>query len=160
MGSSAFLLTTWQGGGVLPPELGLARRLIQAGHRVRVLSEPTVEPDATAAGCSFTPRPTAPSMNAVNRDTAAVKDWTGNNPMTTFRRGSDLMFGQADRFAHDVLGTLALHGADALLIDVMQFGALIAAERSGLPTIGLLPSIYVRPTRGHPMMGTATRRRA
>jgi len=39
MTSSDFLLITWQGGGNLPPELGLARRLIQAGHRVRVLSE-------------------------------------------------------------------------------------------------------------------------
>ena len=68
MPGSDFLLTTWQGGGNVPPELGLARRLIGAGHRVRVLSEPTVEPDARAVGCSFTPWPTAPSIAAIDRD--------------------------------------------------------------------------------------------
>jgi len=75
MPGSDFLLTTWQGGGNVPPELGLARRLIGAGHRVRVLSEPTVEPDALAVGCSFTPWPTAPSIAAIDRDTAVIKDW-------------------------------------------------------------------------------------
>ena len=153
-GGSDFLLTTWQGGGNVPPELGLARRLIEAGHRVHVLSEPSVEPDARAAGCSFTRWPTAPSMNAVDRDNAAVKDWPGNNPVTSLRDGARLVLGQADRCAHDVLGFLDAHHVDALLVDVFLFGALIAAERSGLPTVGLLPSIYVRPTRGRPMMGT------
>ena len=68
--------------------------------------------------------------------------------------GSEVLFGPADRFARDVLATVLRHPVDALLVDVAQFGSLIGAERSGLPTIGLLPSIYVRPTRGHPIMGT------
>jgi MGT family glycosyltransferase len=154
MSGSDFLLTTWQGGGNVPPELGLARRLIQAGDRVHVLSEPSVESDATAAGCSFTPWPTAPSMNAVDRHAAAVKDWPGNNPISSLRRGGRLVVGQAHRWAHDVLGFVDGHRVDAVLVDVFQFGALIGAEAAGLPTFGLLPSIYIRPTRGHPMMGT------
>ena len=155
MPGSDFLLTTWQGGGNVPPELGLARRLIGAGHRVRVLSEPTVEPDALAVGCSFSPWPTAPSIAAIDRDTAVIKDWRVRNPVGLVRRmGSEVIFGPADRFAHDVLHVLERHPADALLMDVAQFGALIGAERSGLPTVGLLPSIYGRPTRGHPVMGS------
>ncbi len=155
MAGSDFLLTTWQGGGNVGPELGLARRLIEAGHRVRVLSEPTVESDARAVGCSFTAWPTAPSIASIDRDTAVIKDWHVRNPIGLLRRmGSEVLFGPADRFARDVLATVQRHPADALLVDVAQFGTMIGAERSGLPTVGLLPSIYVRPTRGHPMMGT------
>lgn len=155
MAGSDLLLTTWQGGGNVPPELGLAQRLVRAGHRVRVLSEPTVEPDALAVGCSFTAWPTAPSIAALDRDSAVIQDWHVRNPIRMVRRmGSEVLFGPADRLARDVLGTLERHPADALLVDVAQFGALIGAERSGLPTIGLLPSIYVRPTRGHPVMSS------
>jgi MGT family glycosyltransferase len=67
-----------------------------------------------------------------------------------------VLFGPADRFARDVLDTLARYPADALLADVTQLGALIGAERSGLPTVGLLPSVYVRPTPGHPVMGSGS----
>ena len=155
MGRSDLLMTTWQGGGNVGPELGLARRLIEAGHRVRVLSEPTVESDARAVGCAFTAWPTAPSIASIDRDAAVIKDWHVRNPIGLLRRmGSKVLFGPADRYARDVLTTLERHPADALLVDVAQFGSLIGAERSGLPTVGLLPSIYVRPTRGHPMMGT------
>ncbi len=114
MPGSDFLLTTWQGGGNVPPELGLARRLIGAGHRVPVLSEPTVEPDALAVGCSFTPWPTAPSIAAIDRDTAVIKDWRVRNPVGLVRRmGNEVIFGPADRFAHDVLHVLERHPADA-----------------------------------------------
>lgn len=155
MPGSQFLLTTWQGGGNVPPELGLARRLIEAGHRVRVLSEPTVGSDARAVGCSFTAWPTAPSVAAIDRDTAVIRDWRVRNPVRLLRRmGDEVLFGPADRFARDVVETLARHPADAVLADVTQFGALIGAEGSGLPTVGLLPSMYVRPTRGHPVMGS------
>jgi MGT family glycosyltransferase len=70
------------------------------------------------------------------------------------RMGREVLFGPADRFARDVLDTLRQYPAEGVLADVTQFGALIGAERSGLPVIGLLPSIYVRPTRGHPVMGS------
>ena len=154
MAGSDFLLTTWQGGGNVGPELALARRLIEAGHRVRVLSEPTVESDARAVGCSFTSWPTAPSIASIDRDTALIKDWHVRNPIGLLRRmGSEVLFGPADRFARDVLATVQRHPADALLVDVAQFGSLIGAESCGVPTVGLLPSIYVRPTRGHPIMG-------
>lgn len=75
MTRSRFLLTTWQGGGNATPELGLARRLAAAGHEVHVLSEPTLESDARAAGCSFTPWPTAPSIAATGRRSAGSPRW-------------------------------------------------------------------------------------
>lgn len=155
MAGADFLMTTWQGGGNLPPHLGLARRLVEAGHRVRVLSEPTVEADARAVGCSFTPWPTGPSIASISRDTSVIKDWTVIGRIASGPRvAREVMFGPAGRFARDVLATLARHPADAVLADVTQLGALIGAERSGLPTVGLLSSIYTRPTPGHPVMGS------
>ena len=122
---------------------------------MRVLSEPTVEADARAVGCSFTPWPTGPSIAALARDTAVIKDWTVRGQIAMLPRiGREVLFGPAGRYAHDVLDTLGRYPADAVLADVTQFGALIGAERSGLPAIGLLPSIYVRPTPGHPVLGS------
>jgi UDP:flavonoid glycosyltransferase YjiC (YdhE family) len=44
------LIASLQGGGTVPPTMGLARGLVERGHRVHVLSEPTVEDEARAAG--------------------------------------------------------------------------------------------------------------
>jgi len=39
----------WDGGGTVPPELGVARRLVARGHSVRVLADPVIEDEARAA---------------------------------------------------------------------------------------------------------------
>src|SRR5207342_2021609 len=57
---SRFLLATWDGGGTIPPELGLAAELIARGHEVVVLSDDTVEQEAAEAGATFTPWRRAP----------------------------------------------------------------------------------------------------
>jgi ribonuclease BN (tRNA processing enzyme) len=48
MAGGRYLLVTWDGGGVLPPELGVARRLIARGHSVRMLADPTAAAEARA----------------------------------------------------------------------------------------------------------------
>lgn len=55
-----FLFVMWEGGGNVPPMLGLARRLVQCGHAVRVISDPANGPEVRAAGCEFTPYRRAP----------------------------------------------------------------------------------------------------
>ena len=58
MSSRAFLFTFFHGGGNVPPQLAIARRLVARGHRVRVLTSsptPAFLERLAAAGCLVTP---------------------------------------------------------------------------------------------------------
>ena len=154
MTAGRVLLATWQGGGNVTPEIGLARQLVARGHRVRVLSEATVQPEAISAGCAFSHWRSAPATGAMGPD-ALIHDWGLRGRLMMVPNVSrHLLFGPAGRFARDLMETLAAHPADVLLIDAALFGALVGAERAGLPTVALMPNIYIRPTRGRPVMGT------
>ena len=61
---SRFLLATWDGGGTIPPELGLAAELVGRGHEVVVLSDDTVEQEAVDAGATFIPWQRAPQAQS------------------------------------------------------------------------------------------------
>jgi UDP:flavonoid glycosyltransferase YjiC (YdhE family) len=94
------LLATMQGGGTVPPTMAVARRLVEHGHRVHVLSEPTVADEAAAAGCSFSLWPTAPFADTTNRDRAIGRDWEVRTPAQAVRLVRDLtefIFGAAGR---------------------------------------------------------------
>ena len=60
------------GGGTVPPTLGVASGLVRRGHRVRVLADPTVEESARSAGCAFTPRTSAPHFDSLADQTALI----------------------------------------------------------------------------------------
>jgi hypothetical protein len=48
-----YLVTIWDAGGSVPPELALARRLVAAGHQVVALAGPPLQPAVEAAGATF-----------------------------------------------------------------------------------------------------------
>ena len=48
-GPSRFLVAAIDGGGTLPPVMGVAADLVRRGHRVHVLADPTAEEAARAA---------------------------------------------------------------------------------------------------------------
>ena len=77
---SRFLLATWDGGGTIPPELGLAAELVARGHEVVVLSDDTVEQEALSAGATFTPWRRAPQARARDAERALIRDWEVRNP--------------------------------------------------------------------------------
>jgi MGT family glycosyltransferase len=54
------------------------------------------------------------------------------------------LFGPASAFAGDVLAEVDRHGPDAVAADCFLFGALAAAERSGLPSAALWHTVYAR----------------
>ena len=71
-----FLFVMLEGGGTVPPQLGLARQLIQRGHTIQVLGDPSIAEDAQAAGCTFTPyvRATSNRSNTSNRARPGLGD--------------------------------------------------------------------------------------
>ena len=63
-----YLLPMWDGGGTVGPGLGVASRLIAHGHAVHVLADPTIEDQAIATGCTFTPWTSAPHRTTLDVD--------------------------------------------------------------------------------------------
>jgi UDP:flavonoid glycosyltransferase YjiC (YdhE family) len=149
-----YLLCTWEGGGVIPPELGLAKRLIARGHQVRVLACPAVEEAARAAGCEFSPWVTAPKKHSLAPEEDLMRDWEFKNIFKLFAHILDVFVcGPAGKFAADTLAVLKEHPADVVLTDFIMLGAQIAAEKAGLPCAVLQPNINMRPVAGVPALG-------
>src|SRR5215218_4749236 len=152
--SDRFLLCLIDAGGTVPPALGLARALLTRGHRVRVLADPTIEADARAAGCAFSPWREAPHFNSRAEQTALLGAAEGGNPFRALKAVRRYA-GKATtrRFAADVVSTVEQFPVDAILSDGVP-GILIGAQATGLPTATLMAQIYLRPTPGLPLLGT------
>lgn len=152
---SRYLFAMLEGGGTVPPELGLARRLRARGHAVRVIGDPILEAAAREVGCGFTAWRDAPHVKSLRPEHALVRDWEMTSPLATFAAArDDVLCGPALRFAREVLAELDQHPADALVADMMVLGAALAGEKARLPTAILFPNLYPFPTRGRPMLGT------
>ena len=149
-----FLMAMWEGGGTVPPELGVARRLIAAGHNVHVLGDPTIEVGARAAGCRFSPWERAPHRTSLDPEQDILKDWETTNPLVMLRRVRDrFLAGPAAEFAADTAAAIDLVQPDALIVDYMLFGSIIAAQGAGVPVAALVPNIWMIPSRGTPSIG-------
>ena len=147
-----FLLAAIDSGGTLPPALGLAGELVRRGHSVEVLGDPTAENSARAAGCGFTAWPTAPRIDTIADQTALIQELESGNPLRQFAAARDrFLVGPAEQYADDVVTAARALRVDAVLADVLP-GLLIGAQSTGLPTAGLMANIYLRPTRGLPVM--------
>ena len=46
------LVTLWDGGGTVPVEAGVVRRLVARGHTVTALADPTLEQEVVTAGAT------------------------------------------------------------------------------------------------------------
>jgi MGT family glycosyltransferase len=148
-GSRRFLLTLWDGGGNVPPELGLARRVVERGHQVHVVGDPTIADAAEAAGCSFASWERAPHRRTLEPSGDLLKDWEADDPLDALRRLRDeLMSGPAAAFAADTAAAIEAFRPDALLADTNLLGSIIAAEEAGLPVAVVVPNIWEIPTPG------------
>ena len=155
---SRLLLATWDGGGTIPPELGLAAELVSRGHEVIVLSDDTVEKEAVEAGATFVPWDRAPQARARDVERALVRDWEVRNPLAQVRQIGDLLFfGPAALHAADVSDAIERFAPDVLMVDALLTGASAAAERSGLPTAAVAPNVNMLRAPGVPPLGSGLR---
>jgi len=149
-----YLLVTWDGGGNVPPELAVCRKLIGRGHSVRVLGDPTMESDARAAGCEFSSWTTAPHRTTRDRSGDVVRDYEWKNPLVMIRKYMrEFLAEPTPRWAADVHAELVARPVDALLADFAIPAALIVAEHWRLPSAIINPQIWMIPTPGIPPLG-------
>lgn len=154
-----FLMTLWEGGGTVPPELGVARRLIARGHSVHVLADPTIGAAAEAVGCTFSAWRRAPHRTALDPSQDPIKDWETTNPLDLLKRLRDgLISGPASLYAADTAEQIDACRPRAVVSDFALFGSLIAAEAAKLPTVALVPNIWIVPTPGTTPVGPGFRR--
>jgi hypothetical protein len=149
-----FLLVSWDGGGNIPPELSLSRRLAARGHSVRVLGDPTLEPEARANGCEFSSWTSAPHKLGRDRSHDIFKDYEIASPLKMIDAYmQQFLAGPAPRWAADTLAELEARPVDLVLVDFALPAALIAAEKLRLATVSLMPNIWMIPTPGIPPLG-------
>lgn len=110
------LFVTWDGGGNVPPAIGIARELQARGHTVRFLGHARQEAALTAAGFEFV-RP---------REARAFSGREPNSPFAMMAAFGDAGMGR------DLLAETASRPADLLVIDCLMFGAMHAARGAGL----------------------------
>ena len=123
---SEIVIVTWDGGGNVPPALGLAAELRGRGHRVRFLAHPQQATRLESAGYGFTPFRTALSWSPLT-PAGGISGARRYGRMFTDRgMGSDLR------------ETLIKEPADLIVIDALLLGVLDAARSLTVPYAALV----------------------
>jgi hypothetical protein len=149
-----YLFAIWDGGGTVPPELGLASRLVQRGHHVVVLGDPTLEQGAVAVGARFLPWRRAPHKRSLAIEDDVVRDFECRTPLQVLDHlMTRLIAVPAPLFAQEVREAVAAEVPDACAVDSVLLGAQLGAQSTGLPTAALAVGLTVRPTAGYPPFG-------
>ena len=149
-----FLFVLWEGGGNVPPILGLARRLLERGHSVRVMSDPANEPEVRGAGCEFTPYTRAPHRHDKSAASTIVNDYDAKDPsQQLFIYMDKILSGPALAYAQDVLDELDKRPVDVVVVSEGLFGGHFAAEKAGIPSVMVIPSVFNYYAPGMPPPG-------
>jgi MGT family glycosyltransferase len=146
------LITTWDGAGTTPPLMSVAKALVERGHNVRVLGDPTLRADAVAAGAEWVGWTRAPHRTSAGLDGLFVRDWEAGPAGFAVMR-DDLAVGPAAAFAADVREELEARRPELMLTELLLFGPQVAAEAAGVPYVVLNPTINVVPAPGVPPFG-------
>jgi hypothetical protein len=135
-----FLFTLWDGAGALPPELSVARALVERGHRVSVLSDPTAEADALAVGADFRPWREAPHLRSRRAEDDYIRDQEARTPPQLIARLSErLICTPSGLHAAETTQAIEALRPDALVSSSMLLGTQIAGEAAGLPVTATMP---------------------
>jgi MGT family glycosyltransferase len=152
--SRQFLFAMWDGGGNVPPAIGMARRLIERGHRVRLLGDPTLAAEARAIGAEHTSWVKAPHRKSRRPEDDIIKDYEMSNPLKMIRTYIESFIGvPTPDWAGETLAALEASRADVLVADMTIPATFIASEKLGIPSMGYCPNIWLLPTPGIPPLG-------
>jgi UDP:flavonoid glycosyltransferase YjiC (YdhE family) len=152
--SQEFLFVLWAGGGNVPPQLTLARRLVVRGHRVRMLAPAVLRDPIEAAGIAFEPYRETPEHDEAVPERSLVRDFEARSKAAAVAAIRDnLVAAMARPVAADVLATLERRPSDVVAFDFSLFGALFAAEKAALPAAMLIHTVYPFPAPGLPPYG-------
>ena len=154
MQPKTFLFVLWEGGGNVPPLLGLAKRMIARGHKAIVISDPCNEQEARAAGCDFFPYTTAPHRYDKSAESTILKDYEAGNTVKGFQLFLDhIACGPALQYAQDVLHILNTQKIDAVVVNEALYGGCFAAELRQIPCAMVIPGTSSFPAPGMPPPG-------
>jgi len=149
-----YLLAIVDGGGNVPPELHVARRLVERGHSVTVLAEDSVADEVRATGAVLRRWAQAPNRPDRRPEHDLTRDWECRYPWQLVARLVSTVFvGPAERYARDVREAMSDTKPDLLVGSMFCLGGMIAAEAAGRPFDVLFPNVYVLPTPGLPPFG-------
>ena len=153
--TSRYLAALVDGGGTVPPELGVVRRLVERGHRVTVLAENSMAAEVAHTGAQFVPWEQAPNRPSRRPEDDPYRDWECKNPLKLLRRLIERQFvGPAPLYATEVTRALEGHQPDAVLCSAFTMGSMVAAEAAGVPFAVMLPNAYILPVEGIPPFGS------
>ncbi|MDQ6774122.1 MAG: hypothetical protein M3024_14260 [Candidatus Dormibacteraeota bacterium] len=127
---SKILFVTWNGGGNVPPALGIATALARRGHRVGFLGHAQQEEQIRARDFSFQPFRHA-------------RPWSSTAPWSGLRGSVKLVSLFADRGPGvDLAEVVTREPTDLVVVDQLMWGALSAAESLGVRHATLVHSLY------------------
>jgi UDP:flavonoid glycosyltransferase YjiC (YdhE family) len=130
------LFVTWDGGGNVPPALGIAAELKSRGHGVRVLGHARQQPSLEAAGFEVAPTRHAREFSALDN----------NSPLALVAAFGDRGLGR------DVLEALADRPADVVVVDCLLFGVMAELRDADMSYV-VLEHLYDAYLRGGWMKG-------
>lgn len=149
-----FLFVLWDGGGNVPPQLAVARRMAEFGHRVRILAPRVLRSRIEAAGCTFVPLREVPEHDSSTRADDLLRDWEARSSLSAASKVRDhLIFGSALAYSRDVTEAIEDERPDVVVTDYLLLGVYVAAERAGIPLAALIHTVYPLPAPGMPPYG-------
>jgi UDP:flavonoid glycosyltransferase YjiC (YdhE family) len=124
------LVVTWDGGGNVPPMLGIACELRRRGHEVRVLGHPQQHESVASAGLRFV-------------DYHHGRAWSSKVTAMGARFLLRFIFQvwTDPGLGKDVCDELAREPVDLAFVDSMILAGVRAAERAGVPTAVLMHTL-------------------
>ncbi len=123
---SHVLMVTWDGGGNVPPLLGIASELIRRGHEVTILGHEQQRVSIETTGAEFVAYRHA-------------RPWSSTTPHDPIEHFEIFLDGGPGR---DLEELVARTPADVVVCDCLMLGALQAAQVVGLPTIVMIHSLW------------------